>query len=244
MELIRQILHADIHSIAELIRHFGPWIYVIMMAILFCETGLVITPFLPGDTLLFAAGLFCSPSPKGDSLLNIYLVLFLLTVAPILGDTSNYHIGKGIGRRLCHSGKIKLFQPKNLAKTHKFFEKYGPRTVMLARWVPIVRTFAPFVAGMGEMPFKTFIKFSAFGAVIWVWTCVAAGFFFGRMRVVQDNFSLAMLAMMAVTIVPLIFEILKARRESKEEDAAGIAPSPVDCEDISEAVAETAANPE
>lgn len=220
MHLIHQILHADVHEIGELIKHFGGWIYVIMMGILFCETGLVVTPFLPGDTLLFAAGLFCSPSPKGDSLLNIFLVLFLLTLAPILGDTSNYHIGKFLGRKLCHSGKIKLFKPENLAKTHKFFDKYGPRTVMLARWVPIVRTFAPFVAGMGEMPFRVFIQFSSFGAIVWVWVCVGAGFFFGRIKAVQENFGLAMIAMIVITIVPLCFEIVRARKDSKEEEEA------------------------
>jgi len=220
MHVLRDIFHwlmtIDQH-VGHLIQEQGPFAYLILCAILFAETGLVVTPFLPGDTLLFAAGVFCHETPNVPDPLNVYIVLTVFTMAPILGDITNYHVGKYLGRRLCASGKIKLFSPQSLQKTHKFFEKYGPKTVMLARWVPIVRTFAPFVAGMGEMPFLTFIKYSSLGAVLWVWVCVGAGYFFGQLQVVKNNFPLAMLAMIGITVLPIIFEIFKARREGKND---------------------------
>ncbi len=238
MEFLRHAFHwlmtIDSH-VGHLIADQGPLAYVILCAILFAETGLVITPFLPGDTLLFAAGVFCHATPNVPEPLNIYIVLITFTLAPILGDTVNYHIGKTLGRRLCESKRVKFLSPANLAKTHKFFEKYGPKTVMLARWVPIVRTFSPFVAGMGEMPFKTFIKFSSLGALLWVWVCVGAGYLFGQIPAVKDNFVLAMLAMIGVTVLPIIFEIFKARREAKEEAAeaaAHDAAHELTCEDV------------
>jgi membrane-associated protein len=222
------LMKIDDH-IGHLITTQGPFTYLILGLILFAETGLVVTPFLPGDTLLFAAGVFCNVTPRVPDPLNLYVVLIVFSCAPILGDIANYHIGKHLGQWLCHHSRFKLFSPQNLSKTHKFFEKYGPKTVMLARWVPIVRTFSPFVAGMGSMPFPTFIKFSSLGAVLWVWVCVGAGYFFGGFSFVKENFSLAMVAMIGITVLPIVFEIFKARREARMEAAAGIV-EPAFCE--------------
>jgi membrane-associated protein len=207
---LQDLLHIDRH-LAGYVTQYGVWFYGIMFLIVFAETGLVVTPFLPGDTLLFAAGIF---SNAGEGL-SLPIVLVVLTLAPILGDTVNYHIGKILGPRIFRSETSKLLNRSHLAETHEFFEKYGSRTVMLARWVPIVRTFAPFVAGISEMPFKTFIGWSALGAVIWVWVCTFAGYFFGRIPWVHDNFELAMLAMVLITVLPLVHKAM-ANRKAKQ----------------------------
>lgn len=215
------LLHFDKH-LPLYIHQYGVWFYGVMFLILFAETGFVVTPFLPGDTLLFAAGIF---SATGHAL-NLGIVLLTLTMAPILGDTVNYHVGKFFGPRIFRSEKSWLFNRKHLAETHEFFEKYGPQAVMIARWVPIVRTFAPFVGGMSGMPFPTFIRWSALGAVIWVWVCTLAGFFFGRIPWVRDNFELAMLAMVIITVLPIAHKIDKSRRERKVRLSA--VPCPAD----------------
>lgn len=208
---IQDLLHID-KSIAHWIALYGPWFYGVMFLILFAETGLVVTPFLPGDTLLFAAGLFCDPSKNA---LELWKVLAILTVAPILGDTVNYHVGKFLGPKIFHTENSRIFKKHHLQTTHEFFEKYGAKTVMLARWIPIVRTFAPFVAGLSEMPFRRFIGWSSLGALIWVWVCTLAGYFFGKLPWVQKNFEFAMLAMLLITATPVALEGLKARKKSK-----------------------------
>lgn len=217
------IRHLDDH-VQTMIKHYGVWTYGILFSIVFAETGLVITPFLPGDTLLFAAGLFSRPDTMDHTGgLNIWITLLVLTAAPLCGDNVNYFFGKWLGPKLFKNDKSIFFKKSNLEKTHAFFEKHGGKTVILARWVPIVRTFAPFVAGMGAMPYKEFLRNSIIGAFIWVWTLVGAGYFFGRLPWVQQNFEWAMIAMIFVTAGPVAFEYIKHKvkaRKASEEPAA------------------------
>jgi membrane-associated protein len=198
-------------NIAELIKSYGPWTYGIMFAVVFAETGLVITPFLPGDTLLFAAGLVSQQNG-----LNIWLVLLTLSLAPICGDNVNYFFGKWLGPKLFRKQNSKVFKRENLEKTHQFYEKYGATAVILARWVPIVRTFSPFVAGMGAMSYLKFLRFSIIGAIIWVWTLVWAGYFLGNVRWVNNNFEKVMILMILVTGGPILIEVLRKRQKSKK----------------------------
>jgi membrane-associated protein len=214
--LLNAVLHAD-QKIAWFIHHFGAvWAYGVLFFILFCETGLIIAPFLPGDTLLFAAGVLAHP---GQHAFNLYILLPVLTIAPLCGDTVNFLIGRWLGPHLFKNEDSKLFKKKHLTKTHEFFEKHGRRTIILARWVPVVRTFSPFVAGMGQMEFKHFFSYCITGAFIWVWACTLAGYFFGSLPIVQDNFGVAMIGMALVTFVPLAFEILRQVKEEKKARA-------------------------
>jgi membrane-associated protein len=219
---LSDLLHVD-RNLPAYIHQYGVWFYGIMFLILFAETGLVVTPFLPGDTLLFAAGIFANPGQG----LNLPIVLLVLTCAPILGDTVNYHIGKFFGPKIFSSETSKILNRRHLAETHEFFEKYGSQAVTIARWVPIVRTFAPFVGGMSGMPFRIFIAWSALGAVIWVWVCTLAGYFFGRIPWVHQNFELAMLAMVLITVMPIAHKIDKSRRARKVRPSA----TPIPAED-------------
>jgi membrane-associated protein len=188
--------------------------YGLLFLIVFAETGLVVTPFLPGDTLLFAVGILSNPAP-GQPGFNVWLALLILTIAPICGDTVNYHIGKFMGPRLFKNENSRFFKKENLQKTSEFFEKHGGKAVIFARWIPIVRTFAPFVAGMGAMEYRKFFGYSLLGAFLWVWICVWAGFFFGQIPAVKNNFELAMLAMLLVSGAPMVYETIKHRREVK-----------------------------
>lgn len=209
-EFFKGLLHLD-QTIGELIRTHGPLTYGILFAIVFAETGLVIMPFLPGDTLLFAAGMFSHGGKEG---LNIWIVLGVLTLAPICGDNVNYAAGKWLGPKIFRHEKSRFLNRNHLERTHQFFDRYGAKTIMLARWVPIVRTFAPFVAGMSGMPYRKFILYSVIGAVIWVWGCTGAGYLFGQIPVVRNNFELAMLGLVAVTVAPIVYETIKHRREA------------------------------
>lgn len=203
---IDAFLHAD-KKIAWFVQHNGSlWAYALLFLILFAETGFVVTPFLPGDTLLFAAGILGHPEQHA---LNLAILLPLLTVAPLCGDCVNFLVGKWLGPRLFHNENSKIFKRKNLAKTHEFFEKYGRRTIILARWVPVVRTFAPFVAGMSQMDFRHFFSYSVVGAIIWVWICTLAGYWFGSLPVIQKNFGIAMVVMALITFIPLSIEITR-----------------------------------
>ncbi len=211
------IRHLDEH-IAEMIKNYGAWSYGILFGIVFAETGFVITPFLPGDTLLFAAGLFSRPETADHTGgLNIWLTLAVLTAAPLCGDNINYFFGKWLGPRLFKNENSKIFRKSYLDRTHAFFEKHGAKTIILARWVPIVRTFAPFVAGMGAMPYLQFLRNSIIGAILWVWLLVSAGYFFGGLPWVRDNFELAMVAMIFITAGPVAFEVIKSRYHAKKE---------------------------
>jgi membrane-associated protein len=208
---IQDLLHID-KQLDTLIRTYHDGSYGLLFGILFAETGFVVTPFLPGDTLLFAAGIFAHPDRHA---FNLPILLLVLTAAPICGDTVNYHIGKWLGPHIFNREKPGILNKHHLEETHSFFERYGARAVMLARWVPIVRTFAPFVAGMSGMPFRTFIGWSALGAWIWVWACTLAGYFFGRNAWVKNNFEFAMLGMVLVTVAPLAYHAIKARNRAK-----------------------------
>lgn len=207
--LIDFFLHLDKHLVAT-VNTYQSWTYAILFAIIFCETGLVVTPFLPGDSLLFAVGLVAR---RGD--LNVIAVFFLLALAALCGDNVNYFLGRTFGERLFKKEKSKFFKRENLDRTHAFFEKYGGRAIILARFVPIVRTFCPFVAGMGKMTYVRFLSYSVAGAFLWVGICVFAGFAFAGVEAVEKNFSIAALAVVAISLVPMIIEVVKHKREQK-----------------------------
>ncbi|PJR03937.1 DedA family protein [Avrilella dinanensis] len=214
MDLIDFILHIDVH-LAELLANYGIWIYAILFLIIFVETGLVVMPFLPGDSLLFAAGMLAAQYPES---LNIWIVIALLLVAAITGDSLNYSIGKNIGNRMLN---FKIFgkkpvQPQHIEKTHDFYNKYGSKTIVIARFVPIVRTLAPFVAGIGRMNYSTFISYNIFGAILWVVGITLAGFFLGNIPLIKDNFSKVILLIIFISIVPIIFSVWKEWRKSKQ----------------------------
>ncbi len=210
--MIEFLLHIDKH-IEVLIRDFGPQAYGILFAIVFAETGLVVTPFLPGDTLLFAAGLFCHPDKASH--LNFPLMFLVFMAAALCGDNVNYYVGRSIGPKLFRNENSKIFRKSYLDKTHHFFEKHGKRTIILARFVPIVRTFSPFVAGMGQMPYKEFLLYSVLGALLWVGLFLTGGYLLGDIPAVQNNFGIAMVAMAILTFLPMGFEVWKARKNGE-----------------------------
>lgn len=206
------ILHIDVH-LAELVAQYGIWIYAILFLILFCETGLVVTPFLPGDSLLFVAGALAA-LPGND--LNVHLMVALLVIAAILGDAVNYTIGKLFGERLFSNPNSKIFRRSYLDKTHAFYARHGGKTIILARFVPIVRTFAPFVAGMGHMSYRHFALFNVAGALAWVLLFSYAGYLFGDLPVVQENLKLLIIGIIVVSILPGVIEIWRHRRQAKQ----------------------------
>ena len=218
--LIDFILHIDAHLL-ELAYRYGGWLYGILFAIVFAETGLVVTPFLPGDSLLFAAGaLAATPGPTGAPILRVELVTALLLAAAILGDAVNYAVGHYIGPRVFtatdESGLLhKLLNRRHLAQAHAFFERYGGKAVVLGRFVPIVRTFVPFVAGAGAMTYATFAFYNVLGAVLWVGVCISLGYMFGNVTYVKQNFSLVMLGIIFVSVLPAVYEVVKHRRTPK-----------------------------
>jgi membrane-associated protein len=198
-------LHLDRH-LGEILARFGIWTYLILFLIIFCETGLVITPFLPGDSLLFAIGALAALGS-----LDVKILLILLSVAAILGDTVNYWIGKWVGPR-AFSGEIRFLKREHLDRTHAFFEKHGGKTIILARFIPIVRTFAPFVAGIGAMSYSRFVVYNVVGGLVWVNLFILAGYLFGNLPAVKENFSLVILVIIALSVLPIVFEYFKARR--------------------------------
>ncbi len=214
-ELFNMMRHLD-KTLDQVTRDYGTATYAILAAIIFCETGLVVLPFLPGDSLLFACGAI---SMRPDSGLNPWLLGPLLIVCAIAGDALNYHIGKAIGPRVMKSDKSRWLNKKHLERTHKFFEKYGGKTIILARFVPIVRTFAPFVAGAGAMNYRKFVIFNIVGAVAWVVSMMGAGMIFGQMEIVKKNFELVVLGIIGLSIMPMVVEWWKARKEAKEAAA-------------------------
>jgi len=213
-QLIDFILHLDDYLFV-LIQDYGIWIYAILFLIIFVETGLVVMPLLPGDSLLFAAGTFCVGVVKDDQTaqLNLWLVLGLLIIAAILGDGLNYYFGKTIGLKVL-KWKIKgrqIVQQKYIDKTHKFYEKHGPKTIIIARFVPIVRTFAPFVAGIGQMEYSKFIRFNIIGGTLWVLGLTLLGYFFGNLEFVQKNFELVIFGIIGLSLLPMIIEIIRQK---------------------------------
>lgn len=223
MEFLREaidvFLHVDDH-LKQLCIDYGGWTYAILFVIIFCETGLVVTPFLPGDSLLFAAGAI---SAKGA--LNHWTLFFLLTIAAILGDTLNYAIGKYLGPRVLKNENSRIFKKKHLDKTHAFFEKYGGKTIIIARFVPIVRTFAPFVAGVGAMTYRRFFFFNVVGGIAWVAICVYAGWFFGNIPVVEENFELVILVIIFISILPMLIEYMRHRARERRNPPPASPPT-------------------
>jgi len=202
--LIDVVLHLDRHLV-ELIRDYGAWVYLILFLIIFAETGLVVTPFLPGDSLLFVAGTLAAAGG-----MDIGLLILLLCVAAILGDSVNYAIGKHVGDRMVKSGRF--VRQEHVDRTHAFYEKYGGKTIVIARFVPIVRTFAPFVAGIGAMTYSKFLAFNVIGAVAWIASLVYAGYLFGNIPWVKDNLTLIVVAIVVVSLLPAASTFLKERR--------------------------------
>jgi membrane-associated protein len=209
MELFRNFvdlfLHLDEH-LNQIISQYGVWTHLILFLIVFCETGLVITPFLPGDSLLFAAGTFAAMGS-----LDLWLIIILLIIAAIVGDTVNYWVGAFIGPR-AFRGDIRFLRQEYLERTHAFYERHGGKTIILARFIPIIRTFAPFVAGVGAMSYPKFITYNVVGAVLWVGIFVLGGYFFGTIPVVRKNFTLVIMAIILISVMPVALEALRARR--------------------------------
>ncbi len=215
MELVNFFLHLDTH-LANFINVFGPFTYVIIFAIVFAETGLVILPILPGDSLLFA-----SSALAGGGYLNIWIIYFGLLFAAILGDSVNYWIGHHFGAKVFTRSNSKLFNKAYLEKTNEFYAKHGGKTIILAHFLLIIRTFAPFVAGIGKMHYQTFFSYNVVGAIIWVSLFTLAGYFFGGIPIVKNNFEVAVVVIVAVSVLPVIYEVLKhkleARKSKKQE---------------------------
>ncbi|MBC1230322.1 DedA family protein [Listeria booriae] len=211
--LISFIIHIDQHLV-EIINTFGIWTYVIIFLIVFIETGLVIFPFLPGDSLLFAAGAL-AVLPGSD--LNIFILLIVLWVAAVLGDTVNYHIGKKIGTSIPQDSWLgKVINQEKMDKAEAFFNKHGGKTIFIARFMPFIRTFAPFVAGASRMNYRYFLNYNVLGATVWVLLCTLAGYFFGNIPIVKENFSLVVLGIIFVSILPMIFSFIKSKVDNKK----------------------------
>lgn len=204
--IIDIVLHIDVHLDA-VIRQYGPWTYALLFAVVFAETGLVATPFLPGDSLLFAVGTFAA---RGS--LQIGVAVAVLAVAAIAGDTVNYWIGSAAGSRIMTGGWSRFVKPEYLDRTHRFYERYGSLTIVLARFVPVVRTFAPFVAGLGRMAYARFLAFNVVGGVAWVALFVLGGYVFGNVAFVRRHFTLVIVGIIIVSVLPAVVEILRHRR--------------------------------
>jgi membrane-associated protein len=209
MELLKTLidifLHIDKH-LSEIIQNYGLWTYLIMFTIIFLETGLVVTPFLPGDSLLFAAGTFAALGA-----LDLMWLFLFLSIAAVAGDTVNYWIGAYVGPKVFHKDKVRFLNKEYLDRTHKFYEKYGGKTIIIARFVPIIRTFAPFVAGIGSMTYWRFISYNVVGGIAWIVLCTLAGYYFGNLPMVKENFSLVILAIIIISILPGVIEYMRHR---------------------------------
>ena len=216
MEIITQVidifLHLDIH-LNTLAATLGPWLYIVLFIVIFCETGLVITPFLPGDSLIFAVGTLASIK---NSVINLPSVVILLIIAAVLGDAVNYSIGKFIGPKVFTKDTGKLLNKKHLLAAHAFYEKHGGKTIILARFIPIIRTFAPFVAGIGKMSYLHFALYNVTGAILWVCTFCLGGYYFGSTEVVQKHFHYVIVAIIIISVLPAVYEFIKAKRENKK----------------------------
>ncbi|MEK7073782.1 MAG: DedA family protein [Patescibacteria group bacterium] len=212
--LLDIVLHLDTH-LSDLVGQYGLLTYVILFLIVFAETGFVVTPFLPGDSLLFAAGAIASLGS-----LHVFMVMVVLIVAAVLGDTVNYWIGHFFGRKIVDNPRITIINQEHIDKTEQFYKKYGAKTIILARFVPIVRTFAPFVAGVGSMHYSTFILYNIVGGVAWVSIFTLLGYFFGNMEFIKENFHYAVFAIIGLSIVPMIYEYIQHKRNP---DVPGIA---------------------
>lgn len=218
-KLFETLLHLSPQSINELAQSLGPWLYAVLGGIIFAETGLVATPFLPGDSLLFAVG---AVSALPGSPIHLPLTAVILIAAAVLGDAVNYTIGAMVGPRVFKRESSWLLNKKHLIRAHEFYERHGAKTIILARFVPIVRTFAPFVAGIGKMSYWRFAAYNVVGAVAWVLLCLMAGYWFGGYEIVQKRFELVVIAIVLISVLPIGIELLRARR------SAGARATPVD----------------
>jgi membrane-associated protein len=216
IQLFEFILKFDEH-LDRLAGEYGVWTYAILFAIIFCETGLVVTPILPGDSLLFAVGVFCA---RPDSSLNVWTATILLTIAAVLGDTVNYHIGRYLGPKVLSGKLTRWLNPKHLERTHWFFERYGGKTIIIARFVPIVRTFAPFVAGVGSMNYGRFLAYNVIGGIAWVVICIQAGWWLAQNAFVKEHFEVVVLLIVAVSLLPAVIEFLIHRFGQKTPELA------------------------
>lgn len=211
--LINVILHLDKELKEKVLEPYGSWwAYVLLFVIVFCETGLVVTPILPGDSLLFAAGSFAA-----EGWFNVHLLFILLFAAAVLGDALNYSIGRRMGMAVFDRKDSKIFKPQYLERTQKFFAKYGNKAIVLARFVPIVRTFAPFLAGVGTMPYRKFATYNILGGFVWVGFFTYGGWWFGNLEFVKKNFGFVIIGIIILSIMPMVIEILKARREARAQ---------------------------
>jgi membrane-associated protein len=206
--LIDFILHIDVH-LAQLAIAYGPWLFLILFLIIFCETGLVVTPFLPGDSMLFVTGAIAATGA-----FNIHLMVATLILAAIIGDSVNYQIGRVIGLKVFDRPDSRIFKRKHLERTHAFYEKHGGKTIIIARFAPIVRTFAPFIAGVGSMRYTRFLSYNIVGAVAWVGAFSYAGYFFGNLPLVKKNLSLLILAIVVISLMPAVIGYIRQRREA------------------------------
>ena len=213
MEYLTQFIDLFLHldkSLSTVIQTYGSTTYIILFVVILCETGLVILPFLPGDSLLFAAGAFAA---KGD--MDITLLFLTLCIAAISGDSINYEVGRLIGPRIARREKSRFVNKEHIAKTHEFYEKYGAKTIIIARFIPIIRTFAPFVAGLGNMGYKKFLHYNVIGGIAWVAICLFAGYLFGNIPLVKQNFTMVIFAIIIVSILPAVIEYIRHRSISK-----------------------------
>ncbi len=220
LQLVDYILHLEKY-LPILIQNFGLWTYLILFFIIFMETGFVVTPFLPGDSLIFAAA---ATAALGGGTLHIGWLFIVFCAAAILGDTANYWIGHKIGPR-AFSGNVRFLKKEYLDRTHVFFEKYGGKTIIIARFVPIVRTFAPFVAGVGEMSYGRFITYNIVGGIAWVTLFTVLGYGFGNLPFIKEHFSLVLIGIIVVSVLPAVWEVLRARIEARKPAAAASLPS-------------------
>lgn len=207
--IVSFILHIDVH-LAELVAEYGPLTYGILFSIVFAETGFIVTPFLPGDSLLFAIGAL---SALGS--FNLWISLTILSVAAILGDTVNYWIGHFFGQKIVDNPNIPFINQEHIDKTQVFYKKHGGKTIVLARFVPIVRTFAPFVAGIGKMDYSQFFLYNIVGGLTWVFSFTLLGYFFGNLPAVKENFTFAVLGIIAVSVLPMVWEFIKEKRSAQ-----------------------------
>jgi membrane-associated protein len=215
ISLIDLFLHLDKH-LNVIISDYGTWTYLILFLIIFCETGLVVTPILPGDSLLFAAGTFAAAG-----VLNPFWLFVLLSIAAVAGDTVNYWIGDLVGPKIFHKEQVRFFKKEYLIRTHEFYEKHGGKTIIFARFIPIIRTFAPFVAGIGEMTYIRFLSYNIFGGIAWIALFIYGGYFFGNLPVVRKNFTLVVMAIIFISILPGIIEFLRQRIQSVKNNREG-----------------------
>ena len=217
MEFLAQVwdifLHLDVHLNAWA-GTLGPWLYVVLFAVVFCETGLVVTPFLPGDSLLFAAGALAS---RAGSPINLWILIPVIFAAAVIGDSVNYEIGKWLGPKVFTRKDSWLLNQNHLHKAHAFYEKYGGKTIILARFIPIIRTFAPFVAGIGKMTYLHFISYNIIGAAMWVLLFVFGGYWFADLPLVQNHFHYVIVAIIVISVLPAVYEVWAERRKSKKK---------------------------